>query len=164
MKGLFFILFSTFLVGMASGVFIYFVSNLDEPLFDMPNVLQSESFSITADTYGGCQRSGGCASYRIEANGTYMYAILRREGNSERHEGKLSGSDRKELASLLQQTPLTTIHASTRSGVCPATADEHAYVYEIHTEDAVYRIDTCIHDTEGEALFKQLEEYFRSLR
>lgn len=164
MKGLFFILFSTFLVGMASGVFVYFMSNLDEPIIELPEGTQSEDFSITADAYGGCQRAGECASYRINADGSYIYIVLRREGTNERIEGKLSAGERKELKSLIARTPLADVHTSTFSGTCPAAVDGNAYVYEIRVEDASYRIDTCAHNTNDQALFVQLETYFSTLR
>lgn len=163
MKSLFFILFSTFLVGMATGVFVYFVSGLSEPLIDLGGDELTSGFEITGDTYGGCQMLGVCPSYHINEQGQYIFIVLRREGEDERREGTLSPLELKELKSRLKEAPLGSVANSSFTGACPIAFDGLAYVFEVRVGEDSYRIDTCEHDTKGEALFDLLIEYFSSL-
>lgn len=162
MKGLYFLLGSTFFIGLVSGVFIYFISNLNEPLIVLEDfgIKTTAAFEITGDSYGGCQRSGRCASYKIDATGNYTSVVRNRGGEDDREEGKLSASDLREIKQLLRDTPLATIADSSFMGTCPVEYDGLAYVFDIKVGDDTWRIDTCAHNTEGEELFEKLESYF----
>jgi hypothetical protein len=160
MKGLFLILFSTFLVGMATGVFVYFMSGLSEPIVDFPADDLTTGFEITADAYGGCQMQGVCPSYRINNEGEYVYVVIKRQGESERREDSLSSSQLRALKKQLAETDLDQISTSHFTGTCPVAFDGLAYVYALRIKGEEYRIDTCEHNTEGEPLFHTLEDYF----
>jgi hypothetical protein len=163
MKGLLVILFSTFLVGMATGVFIYFMSGLNEPLFNFPGDELTRGFEITADMDGGCQMGDACPSYRIDDSGKIVYIVRHREGEDERQEDELSSGALRKLKELLAETDLAALEDSTFVGTCPIAYDGAAYTFDIRIEEERYYIDTCEHDTEGVALFEQLIENFSEL-
>ena len=163
MKGLLLILFSTFLVGMATGVFVYFMSGLNEPLFDFPGNELTRGFEVTADAYGGCQMGGACPSYRIDDSGAVVYIVRHREGEDERREDELSLGALRDLKELLNETDLGAVENSTFSDTCPIAYDGVAYTFDIRIGEERYHIDTCEHNAEGIELFDHLIENFATL-
>lgn len=164
MKQFYFILFSTFFIGVLSGVYVYFISQPSEPLFDFGgnNEAITRGFEIIATAYGGCQMLGDCPSYRIGDDASYRYLISSRTGSDELYEGMLSSSDFTALKRALSGINFEAVEQSTFSGSCPAAYDGPAYIFEIIIGGERYIIDTCEQDTEDTRLFPVLEEYFIS--
>jgi len=160
MKSFVFVLVSTFIIGMFTGMYGYFLStDGSEPFFGGFGNSAPRGYEVVADMYGGCA-SLGCISYRISDSGAYDILVSHRGGEDERLDKELSSRQRSELASLLQLSVLERISNSSFTGTCPITFDGNAYRYEIRIADTRYFIDTCEQDVEGERLFEVLEEYF----
>ena len=164
MKSFIFVLASTFIIGMFTGMYGYFLStNGSEPMFGgfFNGSQQQRGYEVVADMYGGCA-SLGCVSYRISDSGEYDVLVSRRGGEDERIDGTLSIRQRSELTSLLQSSTLERISNTQFTGTCPITFDGNAYRYEIRIADTRYFIDTCEQNVEGERLFDLLETYFEA--
>lgn len=160
MKPFVFILLSTFVIGLLTGVYLYFESRSTEPIFDFGGDELTVGFEVIADEYGGCQLLGGCASYRITDDGTYIYLVSHRNVPDERHDGFVESDSFEALKYALEDAPLGRIADSEFEGTCPIASDGLAYRYEIRVGENSYNIDTCREDTEGEQLFELLEDYF----
>jgi len=162
MKSFLFILFSTFCIGILSGVYIYFISHETEPIFDLPNTNNQleRGFEIIADTYGGCSLGGGCSSYRISDSGSLDLITSQRGEKDERLSGMLSNRALTDIKDELVHTPLAAIASSEFLGTCPAFVDGISYRYEIRIADKRYFIDTCENDVADAPLFELLTTYF----
>ena len=156
LKHIYLIGIATLLFGFITGVLIYLQSHTGEEREN--NLRDAEQFSIVGRMYGGCE-SLGCASYSIDADGSYTY-IQNRAGEEERFEGKLARSNREEIEDALQQTQLRAVEDSVFTGTCPIAFDGPAYRYDLVYGGERYSIDTCRQDTAGEPLFALLEQYF----
>lgn len=159
MKQFYFIILSTFVIGMCAGAYIFIASREEDPLFDF-NHTETQSFEVVADAYGGCMRSGSCASYRIAEDGSYTYLVPVRDGEPLRDTGTLANDEFAALKRLVQTADLGAIETSTFAGSCPITYDGLGYTYTIQTKEESYTLDTCKQELEGERLFEILEEYF----
>lgn len=160
MKPFTFLLVSTFLVGMISGMYVYFVSRSTEPVFDFPQNETTGGFEVIVDAYGGCQMLGECPSYRITADGSYIYLVSHRNAADDQYEGYIESDAFDALENAVQNAPLERVAASEFSGTCPIAADGAAYRYEIRVGETSYSLDSCREDTEGVRLFEILEDYF----
>jgi hypothetical protein len=161
LKHLFLILILTFIVGLMTGVYAFFVvTGPEEVRTEVPREEAEDGFVITSDMYGGCQMLGACPSYRIVDTGDYIYISREREDTDERFEGSLSRAQLADLETLLRSADLEEIEDSIFTETCPSAFDGAAYTYEIVYGGEEYDIDTCAEDTFGEPLFQTLEDYF----
>jgi hypothetical protein len=159
----FLLLASTFLIGALSGGYLFFVTRSSEPAFGFLENDTAGGFEITADAYGGCQRTGACPSYHITDDGAYVYLLSARAGEDREEHGTLSSSQFSELKGALRAAPLADIAPGSFSGTCPVARDGTAYRYDIRIGDTSYRFDTCEEDVGGERLFDLLAGYFDTL-
>lgn len=160
MKQFVLVLLSTFVMGILSGVFVYFISSLDGPILSFGGDgggRGGSTFAVTADAYGGCQMLGSCPSYRITSDGSYIYLISHRDARDERYAGSLSSSVRNRLRDAIEDTSFVAVMDSTATS-CEAARDGISYRYDITISDAIYTIDTCTHDAEAYEVFEILEE------
>jgi len=165
MRGFVFILASTFTVGMVAGVYIEYMSG---PVVESPQFFESaeetrststDEFLIVADTYGGCVRAG-CASYRLESDGSYIYLAPDRTGETQRYTDVLSDKRIAEVEEALLTTNLTRVVGSEFTGTCPVAVDGVAYRYTITVAGTQYEVDSCKHDLRRGELFLILEDFF----
>lgn len=159
MKQFYFIILSTFIIGMCAGAYIFIASREEDPLFDFSDT-ETQSFEIIADAYGGCARGGSCASYRIAEDGSYTYLVPSRDGEPLRTSGALAKDELQALKRLVGSTDLSTLEISTFTGSCPIMYDGLGFTYAIQTDEESYTFDTCEQALGEERLFEILEEYF----
>lgn len=154
-KHMYVLIFTTFLLGMAAGVYGFLMTRDAVVWKTTPDAPQVRGFEISAYTYGGCEHLG-CSTYRIGDDGTYTY---RGNSESERREGTLPQEAKDALTRTLLDTPLSSVSESPFTGECPTYVDGLGYRYEIRRGSETYRVDSCVHNLDG-PLFTMLEEYF----
>lgn len=154
----------TFTVGFLTGVYAYFVSRPPIEINDNEPIASNEGeFEVIADMYGGCSKLDACSSYRLIDTGEYTFVQRSRNGDDERFQGEISGTQLALLTRLFENTDIESIQDSLFEGTCPAAYDGLGYVFTIYHEGEEYAIDTCIEDTGGEPLFEKLESLFEVL-
>ena len=170
MKHTYIIIVATFLFGFLGGMILFLYNNVgkeDTQTSDTVTVQGTNepagganSMVIAAYRYGGCTRSGGCASYRITDDGKVVYVLRGREGDSDRYEDVLSTEEIETLFKTLHDTDLKKVSESTFSGTCPADNDGTAYRFDVTYDGDEYRFDTCTHALAREPFFLMLRDYF----
>lgn len=158
MKQFYFILVSAFIMGVVSGVYIFFASRADAPDFT-PFDTEVRGFEITGDEYGGCERLG-CPSFRIIDTGAYIYLRSVRGGEDVRHENTLSDTELKNIKDELRKTSLAEIESRSQSASCAPLTDGVAYKYRISIGDVEYVVDSCVDEVRSSTLFNILKGYF----
>lgn len=162
MKQFYFIILSTFVIGMCAGAYIYIASRDEDPLFDFSDN-ETQSFEIIAHTYGGCMSTGECASYRIDEAGAYTYLVPSRDGEPFRSTGTFTREDLLKLKQLVRDTDLEGLQNSEFIGDCPILYDALGFTYALQTDEENYVFDSCEQALDGEPLFNMLAEYFNTL-
>jgi hypothetical protein len=160
LKHLYFIIFLTFVTGLATGVYGFFSTR--EPADENPReeVGGAETgYEILATVYGGCERIG-CASYRLMDDGTYLYLAPDGVRGYARYEDEVSPRQRERVEDLLMSAPLVRIEETIFVGTCPATYDGIAYRFDIRREGDTYSLDSCTQSLDDEELFIELIKYF----
>ena len=160
LKHFFLVLLFTFVVGLFTGIYAFFVTSGPRDVEIEEPVVTEDSFEIVADMYGGCQMLGMCPSYRVTETGEYTYIVHMRDGEDQRFEGTLSETQLEDLVVLIEETDLEELEDTIFEGACPAAFDDAAYTYAIVTNGGAYDFDTCAEDIFGVPLFVTLENYF----
>jgi hypothetical protein len=148
----------TFVVGIISGVYVYFLTRgeSNEPLEDP----QAESvYEVIVTTYGGCELLG-CSSIRFLDDGSYVYLVSDGSDSFKRYEDVISKRQSEELALRIDETPFKKLMKTTYDGTCPSAYDGLAYRFTIRYKEEVYDLDSCVQDLEGQPLFAELIQYF----
>jgi hypothetical protein len=161
-KHLYLVILLTFVTGLATGVYGYFMTQHEVTVEDAGSGGQASDasgYEILATVYGGCERVG-CASFRLHEDGSYTYLSPDGVHSYARFEDEISPRQRELLAELLMSAPLSRIEKSAFSGVCPITYDGIAYRFDIRLETKQYSLDTCMQDLGREELFIELIKYF----
>lgn len=147
-------------MGFVAGVYIFFASRL--PIEPTGPTQETKGFEVIADMYGGCARIG-CASYRIENNGSYLYMVRNVNGEDLRFEDQISSKRANELGELIVSEDFKKLAESTFTGTCPTAYDGVAFRFTIRQDGVSHLIDTCEHDTEGSDVITELVDYFSIL-
>lgn len=159
LKHLYFIIFLTFVTGLATGIYGFFATREpDDGTAPAPYVEQT-GYEILATMYGGCERIG-CASYRFKDDGTYLYLSSGDGRGYMRYEDEVSPRQRERIEDLLSGAPLGPINESIFEGTCPVTYDGIAYRFTIRRASETVSLDSCTHALDGEELFIELIKYF----
>jgi hypothetical protein len=162
LKHLYFTILLTFIVGITSGVYAYFLTREDtRPILntDTYEPTPQDGYEIVAYAYGGCERIG-CASLRIIDDGSYTYLASTRAGEYERYTDMLTPRQYSELTDLVDRASLVEIKETPFVGTCPITYDGIAYRFTIRRTDEQYSFDSCAELLDGEELFATLIQYF----
>lgn len=157
MKHFYLILSSSLVMGFIAGVYIYFASRT--PIEPAAPAGDRAGFEVIADVYGGCA-SVGCASYRLQDSGAYVYMVRGREGADIRFEDSVSKKRARELYTLIALENFDALVSSTFGDTCPIAWDGPAYRFTIRHEGTSYLIDTCEHDTDSSEVISTLIDYF----
>ncbi len=152
-KHLYLLFIMTFILGFASGGYLYFFTRGTDTVEEEPQ----DGFEIVAYTYGGCERLG-CASYRIRDNGSYSY--LPRAGAGDRFDDELSSREEDEIVELIDVTDFNDLLDSRFIGTCPSQYDGIAYRFEIRIAADRYSYDSCVEAVEEFPLFLHLIKLF----
>ncbi len=157
-KHLYVLLALTFLAGLASGLYVYFITREPEE-FPASESLEGTGFEIVATIYGGCERIG-CSSIRLLDDGSYTYLLGGVDDEYERFEDRLSSQQTEVLTELMEETPFDAIENTIFEGTCPVAYDGPAYRFAIRLEATQYDFDSCSESLEGVPLFEELIGYF----
>jgi hypothetical protein len=152
-KHLYLLFILTFILGFASGGYLYFFTRGIDTVEEGPQ----DGYEVVAYAYGGCERLG-CASYRIRDDGSYTY--LPRAGAGDRFDDALSKREEDELFDLISGTDFDDLLDSTFIGTCPAHYDGLAYRFEVRVEADRYSYDSCKEAVEEFPLFLRLIKLF----
>lgn len=152
---------ATFIFGFMSGIILYLYNHTGAEADPNDSYVEEpvEGVTIIAYMYGGCLEVGGCPSYRIAEDGTYVY-ISRNRGEEERFEDALTGAQYDLLRARLASTDMSGVKGTQFTGACPASYNDIAYRYEITYGGEQYDFDSCGEDLETEPLFETLQGYF----
>ncbi len=159
MKHLYLIILLTFVTGLATGIFGYFMTQEEEQEDPtVPEVIEETGYEILLTVYGGCARIG-CASFRLLDDGTYTYLAPTGVRDYARYEDTISERQRELIVDLLSGTPLEEVEETVYDGTCPVTYDGIAYRFDIRERGERYSFDSCVHDLDNEPLFLELVKY-----
>lgn len=158
-------LITTFIFGFVSGVILYLYNNASGGNGGGGGtIIQDDSaVSITAYRYGGCERAGGCAQYRISGDGAYTYIIRNSVEGETRFDNSLNAEEKKALFKVLKETDLQNVGKNGFTGNCPIEHDGTAYRYTIEYNEERYNFDTCKQELDTVPLFVTLKKYFEML-
>ena len=159
MKPLAFILLSSFVAGVATGVYIFFTTRpADDTVTRAPHE-RTGGFEIVADRFGGCERIG-CPSYRLTDDGSYTYILAERNLEDIRKEGSLSVDEKKALKANVEETDFESLKNTRFAGTCPSDFDGPAYRFTIKLGGDSLAFDSCKENIEGNTFFDGLIKYF----
>lgn len=165
-----FLFASTFVVGMATGMFLYTTSF--KPLYDPDTVAGTEEdaaeFSVVGRSYGGMTLPDYVhPSFRIYEGGRYSY-FAGGTGvgiDEEPVEGRLPGALWEDLDGALRTRDLATLSRPVIKDNCRTFIDAPDYIYLVTIEGEQYELDTCATDIEYEdpllATFNEVWSYLR---
>jgi hypothetical protein len=159
MKHLYLIILLTFVTGLATGIYGYFMTQGEEHEENMvPEIREETGYEILLTVYGGCARIG-CASFKLLDDGTYTYLAPTSVRDYVRYEDAISERQRERITDLLSEASLDEIGETVYRGTCPVTYDGIAYRFDIRERGDRYSLDSCVHDLDNEPLFLELVKY-----
>lgn len=139
------IIISTFVMGLFTGVYLYLIG-FAPTYSSVIDSLSSHSptFVVEAEQYGGCERTGVCASFRLDDTRGYRYfPYTPYEVTSVVHEGTLSQPTYIDLLNTVEEADLATLAVPVSSVTCPSMADGIDYRYTVLYAGKTYHLDTC---------------------
>lgn len=160
LKHIYLILVATFFFGFIAGFVLWLFNQTTEDNFVFFDENKNQPLTIIVHSYGGCE-SAGCASYRLEVDGSYTYIVRPRSAPEIYLDGEISSEERKLLIKSVAGTDFEEISNTSFSGTCPVAYDGLGFSYRVTYGDHDYEIDSCRHDLSGEELFNMLNGYFR---
>lgn len=154
----------TFILGLATGWYL-FVFGFSLQFGDLTEFVEAEPIIIIGEAYGGCERGGGCASYRIADDGTYRAFAGAPDQTVARElkEGKVPVDWQRDLRRTFSHETLEELAQSYNKTTCRSYADGIEYRYRIELGETTYELDTCTTrlatDADARALLQDLFSY-----
>lgn len=153
------LILSTFIVGMAIGMYAYFAGFAPVTKSVTETVSEwSDTLTIIGEAYGGCDMANMCPSFYIDTDGGYRYfyhpngvaeAVLR--------EGTVSRSLLRELQQNATQAELQVSSRPTDPAYCDSYVDGIDVRYTVTLNDQEYVLDSCGTDVNSDGpLWKSL--------
>ncbi len=132
----------TFLLGIFSGAYLYV--DIFVPKYGNTGVDSKSEFEIIADQYGGCARDGGCSSFILRKDRSFVY-IKGHQTSEEKatKEGKISAKQFKDLKKALNTLNLSMLAEKVKSRTCASYVDGIDYSYRVLDNNIEYILDTC---------------------
>jgi hypothetical protein len=158
----YFILVSTFVMGMLTGGFLYVSVFAPAYESDIETIgsINDDGVVIEGQMYGGCQEMDSCASFRIADDRTFTY--LEYEG-AEIVKGRLPNDV---AVSVFKEVGTNAFFAASEeitNDSCAAYVDGLDFTYDISLGGDFYTLDTCTtalaYDEELQALFSGIWMY-----
>ena len=128
----------TFITGVAAGSFVYLIGLREFDIDPIKPSLISE-FEIVVTNYGGCTRSGGCSSYRILSDGSYVFIA----GDGVTSGGVITDDQLSSLKQTLFATDLEVQSVAYEPDFCESWVDGVDTTYSITRDGIQFEIDTC---------------------
>jgi hypothetical protein len=133
----------TFFVGVLVGgyLYLYGFSTQFAPLGQLTEV---ETFTVLAESYGGCNWGGFCATFQLNTDGTFRAfpAAFEREERV-RREGEVASGVMRELRDVFTAEYLFSLAEPIESVDCASFVEGIDYRYRIIRGDEQYTLDTC---------------------
>lgn len=151
-----FILISTFVAGCFVGIFIYMTGFRDIDFTPQKPSEQIE-YEIIVSQYGGCERGGGCPSYRLVDGG---YTFIPSAGGSP-ISGSLEAETEVRIQEALAASDLAAQAETIERESCDSWIDLNDTSYNIAVSGERFELDTCHTDTDvDDELIEELDELF----
>lgn len=154
----------TFMLGLFCGWYL-FVFGFSLQFDDVTDIATGESLVVIGEAYGGCERGGGCASYRIAEDGTYRAFSSSVDVSSGRvvKEGEVPADWYRDIKDTLTESELTHLSEPYQKTDCKTYNDGIEYRYRVQLGEAMYELDTCTtalaKDADARALLQDLFLY-----
>lgn len=153
---IYFILGSTFLMGLITGGYLYL--SVFAPAYESDigtsESTNNEGVVIEGQMQGGCMRSDNCASFKLNENGVYSYLAT---PDDEVQHGKLPKDITKNIMEYVGTETFFTDTEEITSDSCASFYDGIDYSYQVSLDDEIYTLDTCAtsfgYDTEAKVVF-----------
>jgi len=137
----------TFLCGIIAGGYLYVmgfkpqIAQVASELIPPPD--PAKIITIEGYQYGGCERSGRCASFKIQDNGEYSYLETSVPTARGTYSGTLARRDWQQIRSRLTEERLVSNSLAVQPETCASDYDLIDYRYQIQFQGESYRLDTC---------------------
>ena len=156
----------TFWFGFAAGFYLYLVGFSPNYSIDLSGGT-TDTFSVVAEQYGGCEMAGSCALYRIDGIGSYRYSPGGRPGAQQTFlDGELPPVLFQELVTSLENSDLESFSELVEPVSCASYVDGEDVFYTVTIGVAEYELDTCgtnfSHRTPLGDMFVKLWDFFES--
>ena len=155
---LYFILGSTFFMGVFAGVYLYvsaFAPTHQEGVAD--DQVDDDAIVLEGQMYGGCSRTESCASFRLIDGRKYNYLETTGE---EVKKGILPKNIREDLEGVFDDVSLQRYAQKVGNTSCTSYVDGVDFMYTISKDGERYLWDTC---TTWLSQDTGLQEVFRSV-
>jgi len=136
----YFILGSTFFMGVFTGAYLYVSVFAPEYSSDTVDNLDISSFVIEGQMYGGCQEINACASFQLVDARTYSYLA---SPDVEIVKGKLPADLGRAIKKAFSVDMLESAGRSISSFPCAAYVDGVDYEYRVMYKEVEYELNTC---------------------
>lgn len=139
---IYFILASTFFMGMFTGAYLYVTVFAPEYKSDIASseIVAADAIIIKGEMYGGCSRSGSCASFRLIDDRSYNY-LSYPEDESVR--GEIPSSLSESLFNYIGTKTFFNDAQKSTPASCSSYVDGIDYSYEVELSGKTYMLDTC---------------------
>jgi len=137
----------TFVCGFMAGTYLFFVGfqpqveRVTTELLPPPD--PTRIITIEGYQYGGCERSGRCASFRIDDAGDYSYVSTSVPTGDGPVTGSLLRRDWRDIRAFLSSEVLAANAAPFIPERCASSYDLVDYRYVIEFGGERYELDTC---------------------
>lgn len=135
----------TFIMGLFCGVYLYVT--VYAPQHKADDVEEKSSIIVSGEIYGGCARTGSCASFRFTENKQYQYFESK---DSDKDSGILPNEVAEKVFQQLAVSNLQTLASSRAIRDCISYVDGNDYRYMITFNDNNYVLDTCATNFPGD--------------
>jgi len=155
----YFIVVSTFVMGMLTGGFLYvtvFAPSYEADI-DTVDTVDDEGIVIEGQMYGGCQEMDSCASFRIADDRRFTY--LEYPG-AEVINGRLSAGLSEAIFGEIGTSAFFTATEEISSFECSVYVDGIDFTYDVWLDGELFTLDTCstalAYDEDLQTLFAEV--------
>jgi len=156
---------STFLMGAFAGAYLYV--SVFAPAYESDiatsEAVDEDTVVIEGQMYGGCLRSGACASFKLIENGSYSYLAA---PDAEVENGKLPKDVNEEIFDAVGTDTFFNATDEISKDFCSSFADGSDFTYEVTLGEETYTLDTCkttfAYDDELQASFLNVWNFMQN--
>jgi hypothetical protein len=138
----------TFVIGFAGGFYFFltgyapYVEQVKESVFAQ-DLTTTESLLITARQYGGCTRTGQCASFQLAFDGSFSYLPGSVLTGARPESGVIPRALLSTIRSVALPTRLAVASQASSAEDCISYRDGIDVTYEIVRNGELYILDSC---------------------
>lgn len=139
---LYFILGSSFVMGMLAGGYLYLTVFAPEYKSGITTseAIDKDATVIAGRMYGACEESDSCSSFKLIENGSYSYL---QSTDAELIKGKLKSSFTDPYFALVGSKTFFNDAKLISSQVCTFNKNGNNYAYDVTFNGETYALDTC---------------------